>query len=453
MTAPVVMWFRRDLRCEDHAALAAAAAQGEVIGLFIADPAFVGAAGSGRESFMWAAVKALSDSMDGALTIAAGDPVEILTDLVQRTGTRSVFVSRDYTPYGRARDARVAQALGEVGARLHGVGSNYLVDPGQVRKASGDPYAVFTPFSKVWRTLATDQPVATPQQISWATVSGDSSAQPDLPSSRVYPAGLEEQWFSADRSVVATRWEKFCKEGLGTYHLHRDLAAIDGTSRLSAALRWGLIHPRQLMADLTEIEAAADSADLSSVREGIRVFSSEIAWREFYADVLFHQPITAWRNLNPKMDAMRVDTDQAAQGRFERWAQGRTGFGIVDAGMRQLLATGWMHNRVRMIVASFLVKDLHLPWQWGARHFMTHLVDGDLASNQHGWQWAAGTGTDAAPYFRVFNPHTQMERYDPDGAYCARWIPEWGTDNYLEPMVDHGAERQEALARYSAIRS
>ena len=149
------------------------------------------------------------------------------------------------------------------------------------------------------------------------------------------------------------------------------------------------------------------------------MFSSELAWREFYADVLFQQPHTAWENLNPKMDAMPVDTDAAARQRFDRWTAGETGFGIVDAGMQQLAATGWMHNRVRMIVASFLVKDLHLPWQWGARWFMQHLIDGDLASNNHGWQWAAGTGTDAAPYFRVFNPTLQQERYDPDGEYVA----------------------------------
>jgi deoxyribodipyrimidine photo-lyase len=210
-----------------------------------------------------------------------------------------------------------------------------------------------------------------------------------------------------------------------------------------------LVHPRQLLADL-------------GPERGHEVFASELAWREFYADVLFRRPETAWENLDPKMASMVVDTDAAARARFDRWATGTTGFPIVDAGMRQLLSTGWMHNRVRMLVASFLVKDLHLPWQWGARHFMSHLVDGDLASNQHGWQWAAGTGTDAAPYFRVFNPTTQAHRFDSSGDYVRRWVPELrGIDggavhepgarrpsDYPAPMVDHGAEREEALARY-----
>jgi deoxyribodipyrimidine photo-lyase len=209
------------------------------------------------------------------------------------------------------------------------------------------------------------------------------------------------------------------------------------------------VHPRQLLQDL-------------GPERGHEVFASELAWREFYADVLFRRPQTAWENLNAKMGAMPVDVDLDARRRFDRWAHGVTGYPIVDAGMRQLLATGWMHNRVRMLAASFLVKDLHLPWQWGARHFMQHLVDGDLASNSHGWQWTAGTGTDAAPYFRIFNPTTQGMRFDPQGEYVRRWVPELSAiaggsvhtpgqrtgPDYPAPMVDHAVERDEALARY-----
>ena len=194
-------------------------------------------------------------------------------------------------------------------------------------------------------------------------------------------------------------------------------------------------------------------------------FRSELCWREFYADVLFQQPRTAWENLQPKMNAMSLDTDKRAETRFEKWCAGETGYPIVDAGMRQLLRTGWMHNRVRMITASFLVKDLHLPWQWGARHFMRHLVDGDIASNNHGWQWTAGTGTDAAPYFRIFNPQSQSEKFDPNGEYIREWIPELagcptkqlhtpgagGFVGYAQPIVDHSVEREESLARYKAV--
>ncbi len=224
---------------------------------------------------------------------------------------------------------------------------------------------------------------------------------------------------------------------------------------MSAALRWGLVHPRQLLHDLH------DGGDHTHYR-------SELAWREFYADVLFRHPDTGWKNLNRKMDRIALDSGAKAKARFAAWCEGRTGYPIVDAGMRELTTTGWMHNRVRMIVASFLVKDLHLPWQWGAKFFMKHLVDGDLASNSHGWQWTAGTGTDAAPYFRVFNPVLQGERYDPTGDYVRRFVPEladlptaqihapWAKGKgiplgYTEPIVDHSVERDEALARYKAV--
>jgi deoxyribodipyrimidine photo-lyase len=201
-----------------------------------------------------------------------------------------------------------------------------------------------------------------------------------------------------------------------------------------------VVHPRQLIADL-------DRRD-----DGHRTFETELAWRDFYADVLFHRPASAWEHYDARFDKIRYDDDGAAIEKFMRWQQGRTGFPIVDAGMRQLLATGWMHNRVRMIVASFLVKDLHLPWTWGARHFLDHLIDGDLASNNHGWQWAAGSGTDAAPYFRVFNPTAQQEKWDPDGEYVHRWVADLDSDSYPGPMVDHAAERLEALDRYEAVK-
>jgi deoxyribodipyrimidine photo-lyase len=306
------------------------------------------------------------------------------------------------------------------------------VPPGGVTKDDGTPYAVFTPFSKVWRRVGWDLPVDAPDDdIRWkATADVATESLGDRPEPGIeLPAAGEE--------AAHERWAAFRPDGVEGYPDHRDLPSIDGTSRLSPALKWGTIHPRQLLADL-------DASGAGS--KGHSVFSSELAWREFYADVLFQQPRTAWENLNPKMDAMPVDTDAAARKRFDRWAAGQTGFGIVDAGMHQLAETGWMHNRVRMIVASFLVKDLHLPWQWGARWFLQHLIDGDLASNNHGWQWAAGTGTDAAPYFRVFNPHLQQERYDPDGEYVARWVRE-----PVDPMLDHKAERDEALRRLATV--
>ena len=209
----------------------------------------------------------------------------------------------------------------------------------------------------------------------------------------------------------------------------RERPGDDGTTRLSPYLKYGCLHPRQLLAVTDD-----------------RKLRSEVAWREFCAHVLWHHPDSAWRDLRPDLRGMRYDHDEA---RFRAWCEGRTGYPIVDAGMRQLLAEAWVHNRVRMVVASFLVKDLHLPWQWGARWFLDHLVDGDVASNNHGWQWVAGTGTDPAPYFRVFNPVLQGQRFDPDSTYVRRWLGREGHEP-RDPIVDHRAEREEALARYSA---
>ena len=366
--------------------------------------------------------------------IRHGDPAEVIPAVAAELDADRVFVSRDYSPYGRRRDTAVQVGLGGTGRRLEGIGSPYAVMPGAVTKDDGTPYAVFTPFSKRWRSIRWEAPVDEPgDDFRWH--GGASALESDELGDRPDP---DIELPSAGEGAAHDLWSGFMPHGVDEYSEQRNLPAVEGTSKLSPALKWGTIHPRQLLADLDASGAGP---------KGHTVFSSELAWREFYADVLFQQPRTAWENLNPKMNAMPVDTDAAARKRFDRWTVGETGFGIVDAGMKQLAATGWMHNRVRMIVASFLVKDLHLPWQWGARWFMQHLIDGDLASNNHGWQWAAGTGTDAAPYFRVFNPHLQQERYDPTGEYVARWVRD-----PVDPMLDHHTERDEALRRLASIR-
>jgi deoxyribodipyrimidine photo-lyase len=430
------MWFRRDLRLADNPALIAAGADGaEVIPVFVVDPTFE-SAGAPRLAYLHDALRSLDRSIreqcDGGLIIRHGDPVEVIPAMARQLDVDTVVVARDYAPYGRRRDGAVKAALERTGSHLRGVGSPYAVPPGGVTKDDGTPYAVFTPFAKVWRRRGWDLPLDAPSgDFRWA---GTTDVESDALGDRPDP-GIDLP--DAGELDAHDRWEQFRSDGVDGYPDLRDLPGIVGTSQLSPALKWGTIHPRQVLADLDASGAGP---------KGHTVFSSELAWREFYADVLFQEPRTAWENLNPKMDAMPVDTDAAARKRFDRWAAGETGFGIVDAGMRQLAATGWMHNRVRMIVASFLVKDLHLPWQWGARWFMQHLIDGDLASNNHGWQWAAGTGTDAAPYFRVFNPHLQQERYDPDGEYVARWVPE-----PVAPMLDHKTERDEALRRLKTL--
>jgi len=344
------------------------------------------------------------------------------------------------------RDAQVVAHLQSNEIEVNQVGSAYAVEPGSVRKNDGTPYAVFTPFSKIWMQIGWPAPFATPK-VKWA--GAPAIATEDIPSDPHCSASLPE----ASEQAAWNIWESFRDTALDTYNDTRNNPDISGTSKLSPYLRFGLIHPRSLLAELNETKAHA-------------VYRSELGWREFYADVLFHQPRTVRENLQRKMDAMVLNTDDRARELFAMWCEGKTGYPIVDAGMKQLLATGWMHNRVRMIVASFLVKDLHLPWQWGAKYFMQHLVDGDIASNQHGWQWTAGTGTDASPYFRIFNPISQGEKFDPNGDYVRTWIPEladvpndvvhapWlsGLLNpYIEPIVDHATEREVSLLRYKQL--
>jgi deoxyribodipyrimidine photo-lyase len=425
-----IVWFRRDLRVADHPALAEACAMGQVLPLFVVDPVF-DSAGAARRALLHDCLSALTASTGGALVIRHGDPVDEVPAIAEEVGASTVFVSKDFTPYGRRRDAAAADTLRGAGRRLRGVGSPYAVDPGSVVKADGTPYAVFTPFSRRWREHGWDHPLDAPSDPDW--IEAPSDPLPERPT-------VAFEVPDASESAVLARWGAFRSDGLDRYEERRDRPAVAGTSGLSPFLKYGVVHPRQLLADVDE---RLDSH---------RVFASELAWRDFYADVLFQRPDSAWEHWNRKYDAIRYDTGPAAEEKFRRWCEGRTGFPIVDAGMRQLAATGWMHNRVRMITASFLVKDLHLPWTWGARHFLQHLLDGDLASNNHGWQWAAGSGTDAAPYFRVFNPTSQQAKFDPTGEYVHRWIPELDTSSYPSPMVDHAAERLEALARYEAVK-
>lgn len=439
-----VWWIRRDMRLSDNKALQAAAAEGDVVALFVHDPVF-DTAGAARREFMMANLRALDAATGGALVLRRGRPEDVVADVARATGATSVHIASDFAPYGARRDARVRAALAAGGVRLVASDSNYVVDPGVVLKDDGTPLKVFTPFFKRWLTQPFDHAPDGP--VTFADASRLSEGVPAATGAPgAFDAGEEAAW---------ARWHEWSVRGLEGYKEQRNNPALDATSKLSPYLRFGVVHPRQLLAVLPQA-AGSDH------------FRSEIAWREFYADVLHHQPRTTWENLQPKMDALPVDTGAAAEEKFARFCGARTGYPIVDAGIRQMLATGWMHNRVRMIVASFLVKDLHLPWQWGARFFMDHLVDGDIASNNHGWQWTAGTGTDAAPYFRVFNPSGQSEKFDPDGAYLRTWIPEiadlddgtihdpmaWGLlapTGYPSPMVDHAVERNEALARYKFV--
>ncbi|WP_448625508.1 cryptochrome/photolyase family protein [Geodermatophilus sp. URMC 64] len=452
-----LLWFRRDLRLSDHPALLAArdaaGPDGTVLPLFVVDPRLWEPAGRPRRQFLRDCLADLCSSLDGALVVRSGDPVDVVPRLAAQAGADSVHVSADAGPYGRRRDAAVERALGDV--PLVRTGSPYAVTPGRLTKDDGTPYRVFSPFARAWRAHGWRTPAAHPRAVAWhrGAASEDLPPAQHLDGVRLPPAG---------EAAARAAWRRFRDERLAGYDDTRDRPGVDGTSRLSVYLKYGCVHPRTLLADL----AGADDVPRAHVRR----FTDELAWRDFYADVLWHRPETAHESFDRRMARLEYDTGPDADARFDAWAQGRTGYPIVDAGMRQLLGEAWVHNRVRMIVASFLTKDLHVDWWRGARHFLRHLVDGDLASNNHGWQWVAGTGTDASPYHRVFNPVRQGQQFDPDGAYVRRWVPElrdvparwihepWRAPDgvpvgYPPPIVEHAAEREVALARYERVRA
>ncbi len=452
-----LLWLRRDLRRRDHPALLAArdaAGDGDLVVAFVVDPALWASGGAARRAWLAATLRATDEAFDGALTLLHGDPRTVVPELARRVGASAVHVSRETTPAGRRRDEVVAERLGEGGVEWVETGTPYAVGPGLVVNGSGEPYKVFTPFSKAWRAHGWPDPAPTPHELPIRHARNDADATaairealaaPDLPE---LPAAGEE--------AALRRWRAFRDGGLTAYDTDRNRPDLDGSSRLSPYLKLGVLHPRTMLADL-----AAERG------KGAHTFETELAWREFYADVLWQHPRSTWHDLRPALTGMRYDEPEDA---ITAWREGRTGFPVVDAGMRQLLAQGWMHNRVRMITASFLTKDLHVWWPVGARHFLEHLIDGDVASNNHGWQWVAGTGTDASPYFRVFNPVTQGARFDPEGDYVRRWVPElahlpgaaahepWDHDDgyahgYPRRIVDHAQERVEALDRLAATKS
>ena len=441
-----IIWFRRDLRIGDHPALLEAIKNSdEIVPLFILDKQQIQEAGAKLLAYMGQSLRALDESLGNKLHIIEGDQVDVLKDLIARYNVKEVHISDEYERYGAARDARVEAA----GIPLVRTGSPYAVKPGRVLKPSDStPYRVYTPFYRAWRTHGYRAPVAAPKEIKAPTPPAEYRKFPDFP----FPEGV--QIIEAGEVAALRRFKEFKKKGLDSYDENRNFANIDGTSKMSTYLKFGEIHPRTLLEGLDESKAQD-------------TFRKEIAWREFYADVLFNNPHTDTEYYAPKFKEMRYDKPGK---QFQLWCEGKTGYPFVDAAMRQLLLEGWMHNRTRMVVASFLVKDLHLEWQHGERFFAEHLVDYDVASNAHGWQWTAGTGTDASPYYRVFNPIEQGRRFDENGDYIRRYIPELAhlsaaeihepwlfldgySHGYPERVVDHAVERIESLERLKEIKA
>ncbi|CAB4342083.1 MAG: deoxyribodipyrimidine photo-lyase [Actinobacteria bacterium] len=441
-----IAWFRRDLRISDNPALLEAInSSDEIIPVFILDKKLIDATGSKRLAYLGQSLRALDESLNNNLHVMVGDQAEVLADLMNRYGATSVHISAEYEPYGAARDTRIEAA----GISLSRTGSPYAVAPGRVLKPSdATPYKVYTPFYRAWCLHGWRKPAETPKKINTVKPASTDRNFPDWP----MPEGV--QITAAGEKAALARWKFFQKNGLDNYDEARNMAGIDGTSKLSAHLKWGEIHPRTLLAPLGESKAHD-------------TFRKEIAWREFYADVLFNNPHTEKDYYSAKFAEMRYNKPDA---HFDAWKAGKTGYPFVDAAMRQLVHEGWMHNRTRMVVASFLVKDLHLEWQLGADFFMEHLVDYDVASNAHGWQWTAGTGTDASPYYRVFNPIEQGKRFDENGDYIRKYVPELAhlsaaeihepwlfldgySKGYSERIVDHAIERLESLERLKEIKA
>lgn len=447
-SAPSVLWFRRDLRLGDHPALAHAAEDGrDVLALFVLDDRLLSTSGSARRDVLFRSLAALDQQLGGRLMVVHGDPVSSVPAIAKAIGAESVHVSEDFNPYGRTRDDEVAEKVD-----LIRTGSAYAISPGRIVKDDGEGLKVFTPFYKRWQDHGWRGPAETSaKSASWIDpddVSGGRKRQ-SIPSEDTHAD------VSAGEKAALAQWSDFLEDRSADYDDERDRPDFDTTSRMSVHLKYGTIHPRTMLADLAKKRS-----------DGAEAYRRELCFRDFYADVMFRRPDSARENYDKRFDKIELDTGKHADEMFQAWCDGKTGFPIVDAGMRQLRAENWMHNRVRMIVASFLVKDLHLPWWRGARYFMQHLMDGDLSSNQHGWQWTAGTGTDASPYFRVFNPTTQGEKFDPKGDYVRRWVPELGDvdgkavhqlkngrpEGYPEPIVDHKQEREESLRRFDAIK-
>jgi deoxyribodipyrimidine photo-lyase len=460
-------WIRRDLRLTDNQALAAAQAEADqVVPVFVFDPKLLGSSyvGEKRVAFLLAALRRLEEDLrqlKSQLVIRHGDPTEALTSLVRDVGATKIFAEADYSPFARQRDTKIAEKLP---LELHG--GLTVFPPNVVLKDDGSPYTVFTPYSRAWKEIPRPQEIIPkPERISTPT----SIPSDKIPETPVFSTAIP---FPAGEAEAQRRLEAFVNgSGVFKYGELRNRMDLDGTSRLSPYLRFGMLSARQaVLASQSALEAATSQ----QARQGAVTWLNELIWREFYVSVLFHFPWARTSNFRQKYDDFPWDNNQA---NFNAWSAGKTGYPIVDAAMRQLVQSGWMHNRARMIVASFLVKHLLIDWRWGERFFMQHLIDGDPAANNGGWQWTAGSGTDAAPYFRIFNPMLQSQKFDPNGAYIRRWVPELGKvpekfihspwtmplaeqrrvgcligKDYPAPIVDHKEARARALDAFNRLK-
>lgn len=452
-----IWWIRRNLRLKDDPALHSALQGGHtVVPLFILDPRLLSKPADNRQVFLFNGLRRLDEdlrSRGSRLILRRGIPEEVLPTLLAESAAEAVFTEEDYTPFAIRRDEKLAKIIPlqrVVGVTVH--------HPAAVIKPDGSPYTVFTPFSKAWKALPLPRPLP--------PLAEQFPSAPLLPSEEIPPAP-ENSYFPAGEDEAERRLMEFLDSPVFSYAEDRNRLDLDGTSKLSPYLRFGMISARRAAAlTMEKILQARDSL----ARKGAETFLNELIWREFYNAILYHFPHVLETAFNPNL---RNIPWRNASAELHAWQQGLTGIPVVDACMRQLLEMGWMHNRGRMIVASFLVKDLLINWQEGEAWFMRHLVDGDPAANNGGWQWTAGVGTDAAPYFRIFNPILQSKKFDPHGRFIRRWLPELHPvpDDYLHepwlmpaeiqrktgfkpgrdyplPLVDHAQVKERTLRAY-----
>ena len=461
----VLHWFRRDLRITDNTALSAASKQARsVIPVYVLSDwkRSHGWTGANRQQFLCGCLASLDQNLrtiGGRLVIRQGDPVAGLEKLVLETGAEAIFFNRDPDPHGREVERRLAAMAASRGIQLRDFKDVCVHERDEVLTATGGPFRVFTPYSKAWRKLSR------PALSSRPTNLGTPPEIVSLPLPTLETWGLSQpaRVLEPGEKAARLRLRGFLTDSLASYSARRDLLSGNSTSRLSQDLRFGLVSIREVF-DVVEKHAADFPA---AGRQSAEKFLSELIWREFYMQLLWHFPKVLEREFNPNFQGLVWPGDPK---NFARWAEGTTGFPIVDAGMRELEQTGFMHNRARMITAMFLVKDLHLDWRLGEKFFMQKLTDGEIASNNGGWQWSAGTGADAAPYFRIQNPWTQTRRHDPDGAYIKTWIAELRdvpsekffdpplpgetiARGYPAPIVEHSKARDVTLDLFARHRA